>query len=579
MAKSILLISVFLNGLIADERLVELSADFILNPPADQRMHATPHLLNIALHGHSLPEDQKDALKAIGFSFDGALVNRTKMARSEANGLDASLDSGNLRFHYTTSGTHAVDATDGDGNSVPDYIDTMAAIFGEVWNYQLTTLGYTQPPSDGSEGGSSHYDIYVRNLGAGLYGYVQSENFASGNGDNENSSGTETLAVTSYMAMNSSYDSFVSNTEIENIQVTAAHEFFHSVQFGYDAYEKGWVMEASSVWMEEEMYNDVNDCYQYMTSWFAFPQTSLDATGLHWYGSFIFFQYIDEHMGGSASIRRMYELGVATESNAGDYSHADIDAALIEVGYTFKKALNGMAIANFVLSPDSSVGDYSYAEGEEYAVSSPGIFGAVTFKKGMDTTVTSTSLNRFATEYITLSSTDPMKCILTPTSSNADDLTLHAMLETSDGTLTVVSGKTLNIDPSSYEIVALAVVSQDTVGGTWDYSISISDGLPDVTGTSLEAGEIRIESNYPNPFNGNTTFQINVAEAQTITVLIVNALGQTVRTVFNGTAVSGGSELTWDGRMDSGKRAPSGLYMVSAIGKATAASEKILYLK
>jgi hypothetical protein len=272
-------------------------------------------------------------------------------------------------------------------------------------------------------------------------------------------------------------------------------------------------------------------------------------------------------------------LGVLTESNAGDYSHADIDAALVEAGYTFKKALNGMAIANFVLSSDNAVGDYSYAEAEEYAVSSPGIFGSVTFKKGMDTTVTSTSLNRFAAQYITLSSSDPMKCILTPTSSNADDLTLHAMLGTSEGTLTVVSGKTLNIDPARYEIVALAVVSQDTVGGTWDYSISITDGLPDVTGTSLEAGEIRIDSNYPNPFNGNTAFQINIAEAQTIKVLIVNTLGQTVRTVYYGTATAGGTELSWDGRMDSGERAPSGLYLVSAIGKATTAAEKIIYVK
>ena len=581
MKKTFLLILILPFSVVFGKSVVEISAEIIINPPDERKIHATPHLLNIALHGHSLPQDQKDALIVKGFSFDGPLVNRTAMVRSEANGLDASLDYGNLRFHYTTSGSNGVDPTDGDGNSVPDYVDSMAAIFSDVWTYQLTTLGYNQPPSDGTEGGSSHYDIYIRSLGAGLYGYVQSENWASGNGDNENSSETETLAVTSYMAMQNSYTGFAGNTEIENIKVTAAHEFFHAVQFGYDAYEKGWVLEASAVWMEEEMYNDVNDCYQYMTSWFAYPATSLDESGSHWYGSFIFFQYIDEHMGGSEPIRRMYEIGVSSPSNTGDFSHDDIDAALDEQGFTFKGALNGMAVANFVLSSNSGAGDYSYQEADEYLVSSPGIFASISFKEGMDTSISSTSLNRYATEYISLTSNDPIKCTITPSSSNAEDLVLHAILETSSGSVTVISesNESINIDPANYDRMGLAIVSQDTMGGDWDYSVSFENGLASVTGTSLQAGEIRIDSNYPNPFNGTTAFQINVAETQRVKVTMVNGRGHTVRTVFHGTAAAGGTVITWDGRMDSGKRAPSGLYIVNAIGTETTAAEKILYLK
>ncbi len=108
MKKTFLLILILPFSVVFGKSVVEISAEIIINPPDERKIHATPHLLNIALHGHSLPQDQKDALIVKGFSFDGPLVNRTAMVRSEANGLDASLDYGNLRFHYTTSGSNGV---------------------------------------------------------------------------------------------------------------------------------------------------------------------------------------------------------------------------------------------------------------------------------------------------------------------------------------------------------------------------------------------------------------------------------------------------------------------------------------
>ena len=46
---------------------------------------------------------------------------------------------------------------------------------------------------------------------------------------------------------------------LENLQVTAAHEFFHAVQFAYDAVDDQWFMESTATWMEDEIYDDVND--------------------------------------------------------------------------------------------------------------------------------------------------------------------------------------------------------------------------------------------------------------------------------------------------------------------------------
>ena len=174
--------------------------------------------------------------------------------------LDSYIDQGLFRFHYTTTGDDAVSYVDGSANGIPDYIDSVLAIFSEISVIDFDQLDYTKPPSDGwytgqDNGGSEHYDVYLFNLPAGYYGYVMGENYAQADdiiyrGDNENSlSLLETNAMTSFMALRNNYDDFPGNT-FDVIEVTSAHEFFHAVQYGYDGWEFGWVKEATVVWME-----------------------------------------------------------------------------------------------------------------------------------------------------------------------------------------------------------------------------------------------------------------------------------------------------------------------------------------
>ena len=51
---------------------------------------------------------------------------------------------------------------------------------------------------------------------------------------------------------------------MHSLRVTAAHEFFHAVQFAYDYGEDPWLMEATATWMEERVADDVNDNRQYL---------------------------------------------------------------------------------------------------------------------------------------------------------------------------------------------------------------------------------------------------------------------------------------------------------------------------
>ena len=61
------------------------------------------------------------------------------------------------------------------------------------------------------------------------------------------------------------------------MRVTAAHEFFHAVQFGYDYFEDVWLMEASSAWVEDEIFDDIDDNRQYLAkSPLSSPAAPLD---------------------------------------------------------------------------------------------------------------------------------------------------------------------------------------------------------------------------------------------------------------------------------------------------------------
>ena len=84
-----------------------------------------------------------------------------------------------------------------------------------------------------------------------------------------------------------------------------------------------------------------------------------------------------------------------------------------------------------------------------------------------------------------------------------------------------------------------------------------------------------IEPAYPNPFNPTTTLRFAVAAEQRVEVTLVNAAGQSIRTLYNGTvAPNEMQQLT----VDSGTL-PSGTYLVHFEGNGLSATERIVLMK
>jgi len=194
---------------------------------------------------------------------------------------------GKFKFWYVT---HAkADAGGYTHTTTLDKVKAMAATFDNVYKEEIGTMGYPVPPSDtgsADEGNDTKFDVYLMNVGAKkIYGYVSPEEYAAGGDGNERYA---------YMVMDNDFAEFVKPdmNASSAMNVTAAHEYHHVIQMGINSNADTWYMEATSTWMEEKVYDDVNDNRQYIDDVMLHPEISLDKPTEHWYGTWIFNEYL-----------------------------------------------------------------------------------------------------------------------------------------------------------------------------------------------------------------------------------------------------------------------------------------------
>jgi Calx-beta domain len=134
------------------------------------------------------------------------------------------------------------------------------------WTKEVTTFGWAAPPLS-----SARYLVVVANLSGGLYGFVTTAG-SPPNGNNPNTSWNDGDARFSCMALNRDYSGFPSSPQA-SLDSTTAHEFNHSIQFGYGALN-GMVpgdvfVEGGATWMEDEVFDGANDNYNFLWPNFA----------------------------------------------------------------------------------------------------------------------------------------------------------------------------------------------------------------------------------------------------------------------------------------------------------------------
>jgi serine protease AprX len=70
-----------------------------------------------------------------------------------------------------------------------------------------------------------------------------------------------------------------------------------------------------------------------------------------------------------------------------------------------------------------------------------------------------------------------------------------------------------------------------------------------------------LSQNYPNPFNNKTTIKFVASSVEPAEIIIMDAIGQKVKSLFNGLTKSGENIIQWDGFTDLGTSAASGVYV------------------
>lgn len=106
----------------------------------------------------------------------------------------------------------------------------------------------------------------------------------------------------------------------------------------------------------------------------------------------------------------------------------------------------------------------------------------------------------------------------------------------------------------SYSLSNLRIVMDNA-----DFIYSqVLTGIDDNPVTAVET--FQLLQNYPNPFNPETTIRYSLPRAADIKLSVLNQLGQTVRTLYQGSQSAGEHEVVWNGLNENGQQTASGLY-------------------
>ncbi|HWJ66648.1 MAG TPA: MXAN_6640 family putative metalloprotease [Nocardioides sp.] len=327
-----------------------------------RRAHATAALARVQaiFDGTASGADKRSATVALRdlvvAEDDLAPADRAaaEKATSRPTGLDQVIcNPGTTCVHYTTTGANA--ATHEFAQLVLNTVDEVRG--------RLQAAGYRTPRPDGNSDTDDRTDVYLEDLGVtGLYGYCASDDAKF---TDPNPVGYD---VSAYCGLDNDYDpaQFGGAAALDSLRVTVAHEYFHAVQFAYDVLEDGWFIEATATWMEDELYDSVNDNLQYLwTSPLTAPQRSLDLFGSNYhYGAWIFFRYLSERfttrVGGLPTVvRDMWRLADGAVGGP-DYMSIDaVNRALVNRNSSLAIQFPRFAMAN--RSPRSF-----YSEGASY---------------------------------------------------------------------------------------------------------------------------------------------------------------------------------------------------------------------
>ena len=88
-----------------------------------------------------------------------------------------------------------------------------------------------------------------------------------------------------------------------------------------------------------------------------------------------------------------------------------------------------------------------------------------------------------------------------------------------------------------------------------------SDARCSVQEPIMSSGTFILHTNFPNPFNPETTIQFDMPTSGLVKISIYDISGRLVKMLMYESRAAGSYSVKWDGRDSAGNSAPSGMYV------------------
>jgi Divergent InlB B-repeat domain len=337
----------------------------------------------------------------------------------QPSGEFCSSSKGNQANVLNTTNFYITYDTVGAGLTAAKYATSLET----SWQTEVGSFGWAAPPAYTTPAPGNGYHVRIDDLANGLYGYVDVVGTYAGLvGNNLATSWNDGDAYASCMVLNSDYSGFPSTPQA-SLDSTTAHEFNHSIQFGYGALTgtntpDQVFTEGGATWMEDEVHDTANDNYNYLWPVFSDSMGDYDNSPYRYWVTFrgLTERYGTTNAGGSEQV--MQDFWELTSKNASSNQDA-IAAALAARGTTLADAFHAYAVA--VKFNRACGGGYAYPycfeEGPAY-VAKRGATPVSATVSSVGGSATSSVEDNYALAWVALpSSSSPYNVTLTNTTT------------------------------------------------------------------------------------------------------------------------------------------------------------------
>lgn len=474
-------------------------------------------------------EEMRPALDASTIATIESMMQKSARVNTEHSYVSPS---GKFIFQYDTSGADAVPEAQtlpGAINAgIPDYIFKAAFAADSSYRYQVDQLGFSDLSGD------APYEIRFDNFG--FYGTTTSS------------------GSTTYITLHNSFNGFPANSHPESRQVgalyvTIAHEIKHAIQYETNRWRGSagsfnWI-EMDATLMEEVVFDDVNDYYNYiktdfnstdpsLTSIFGRPQNPTPGAYYH----ITWMLYFSEAYGNNFWVDVWDEVAADPEIPFIDA----IDSVLLMKGESF----SGAHLMNHLwhLGSGDVFADTEFGFREREFYPNPFTERELFF---VPDSLNQTNLRPLAANYIRANS--PNIAIGRPAirlESTVPGVGVGVIGLFADGS--AQSNMILDASSTTQELqtewnwnelidLHIAVVNTNR-SRTADYTLTLESALPE---------ENILARNYPNPFNPTTRIEFSLKSPEEVRLDIFDSIGRRVSTLINEQMNEGFHYVDFDG--------------------------------